>query len=411
MGQETFPQLKDIKKRRDDTEESGPRAYRREPLKPEKPLSRDDSTRFSRHLLLPGVGLRGQSRLKAARVLIVGLGAAGTPAASYLASAGIGQLGLLDNDKVDLSNLQGQVLFDSRDIGKTKLEVAHARLKALSPELKIELFETKLRASNALELVRSYDLVIDGTNSTASHYLINDASMITERPFLFAHVSRYTGQVGFFAPGGPCYRCLFPKPPSIFNAHAAEEEGVLAALPGLMGTLAATEALKYFLESGRMLKGRILSWDTLHGEFRTVPFQKEAHCPACSKNKKLEILAADDQALKASVAAPAGIPSIEPRALNAKMKAGRFFLLLDVRSKSEYDLCHIKGAHHIPLLQLQQRIGELSRLTEIVVYCKNGAKSRLALEILRKAGFKKLLHLKGGMLAWIEQVEPSLPKY
>ncbi|HEX4925867.1 MAG TPA: ThiF family adenylyltransferase [Bdellovibrionales bacterium] len=410
MGQQTsFPQLKENGQRPEPHEE--PRAKRREPEKPAKPLTRDDSTRFSRHLLLPGVGLRGQNRLQSARVMVIGLGSAGTPAASYLASAGVGQLGLLDDDTIELANLQGQVLFENGDIGKPKLEVAGRRLKNLSPNLKIEQFATMLRASNALELVRGYDLVIDGTNSTASHYLINDACMITERPFIFAHVSRYSGHLGFFPPGGPCYRCLFPKPPSVFNAQTAEEEGLLAALPGLMGTLAATEALKYFLESGRMLRGRILTWDTLHGEFKSVPFQREPACPACSKNKKLEILAADDQAMKTPLTAPAGVQSIEPRALNAKMKAGRFFLLLDVRSKSEYDLCHIKGAHHIPLLQLQQRLGELSRQTEIVVYCKNGAKSRLAIEILKKAGFKKLLHLRGGMLAWIEQVEPSLPKY
>jgi adenylyltransferase/sulfurtransferase len=373
-------------------------------------LTADETRRYSRHLLLPPVGPEGQRKLKAARVLLVGGGGLGSPAALYLAAAGIGTIGLVEFDAVSESNLQRQVLYGTGDVGRPKLDAARERLADLNPLVHLEAHAARLSAANALDIVRAYDVVLDGTDNFPTRYLVNDACVLTRRPYVYGSVFRFEGQASVFgAPDGPCYRCLFPEPPPPGAVPDCEEGGVLGVLPGLIGVIQATEVLKLVLGAGDALIGRLLLVDALRMQFRTLRLERDPECPACG-TRTLQTLI-DYEAFCGIRGGEDSVPEIAPRELAARFASGDRPLLLDVREPREWEMARIEGARLIPLGTLAREIPSLDRDAEIVVMCKSGVRSANAARQLRDAGFRRVLNLAGGIKRWSADVDPSVPTY
>jgi len=375
-------------------------------------LSTEELQRYSRHLLLPEVGLEGQRRLKAGRVLLVGAGGLGSPLGLYLAAAGVGHLGLVDFDVVDVTNLQRQVMHGTRDIGRPKLESARDRLLDINPHTDIETYETRLTADNALEIVREYDVVADGTDNFPTRYLVNDACVLTGRPNVYGSIFRFEGQASVFAtPDGPCYRCLFREPPPPGLVPSCAEGGVLGVLPGLIGTIQATETLKILLGIGTTLAGRLLLVDALRMQFRTLKLQRDPDCPACGTRTLGELIDYEDFCgLRAAHSGP-GVPELTPAELVAWRARGDAIDLVDVREPGEWALGHLPGARHVPLGTVSSALDTFARDRTTVLYCKGGTRSAQAARMLQEDGFTNVWSLTGGILRWRTEVDPTLPTY
>jgi adenylyltransferase/sulfurtransferase len=382
-------------------------------------LSPQEVARYSRHLIMPEVGVDGQRRLKAASVLLVGAGGLGSPLGLYLAAAGVGRLGLVDFDVVDFSNLQRQVLHGTPDVGRPKLQSARDRLAAINPEVRLDLYETRLTSANALDLLRPYDLVIDGTDNFATRYLVNDACVLLGKPNVYGSIFRFEGQASVFYPGrGPCYRCLYPEPPPPGEVPSCAEGGVLGILPGLIGCIQATEGVKLLLGQGEPLVGRLLLYDALAMTFREFKVRRNPQCPVCGDRPSITALIDYDQfcgvrgqEAPAPAAANGAAGEITPEELKRRLDRGEAVFILDVRNPPEYQICRIPGSTLLPLPELPQRLGELDPDREMVVHCKGGLRSRQAIEFLRQQGFTRLTNLTGGILAWVEKVDPGMVKY
>jgi sulfur-carrier protein adenylyltransferase/sulfurtransferase len=380
-------------------------------------LSADEMRRYSRHLIMPEVGIEGQRRLKAASVLCIGAGGLGSPAALYLAAAGVGRLGIVDFDAVDFSNLHRQILHGTSDVGRPKLQSARDRLHAINPEIEIATHETALTSKNALDLFRDYDVILDGTDNFPTRYLVNDACVLLGKPNAYGSIFRFEGQASVFgAPGGPCYRCLYPEPPPPGLVPSCAEGGVLGVLPGVIGTIQATEAIKLILGVGRPLIGRLLLYDAFNMSFRELKLRRDPACPVCGDHPTVRALIDYEQfcgITPASQSAPA-VPEITVEDLKARLDRGDRVFVLDVREPSEYQISRIAGSTLIPLGELPKRLAELpsgADAPEIVVHCKMGGRSAKAVKQLVDAGFTRVQNLKGGILAWSDRIDPSQPKY
>ena len=382
---------------------------------PSVTLSKEEIQRYSRHLIMPEVGMDGQLKLKAAKVLCIGTGGLGAPLGQYLAAAGVGRIGLVDFDKVDLTNLQRQILFSTEDVGRPKIEAAAERLRGLNPDIQIDTFETMLTSANALDILKDYDVIVDGTDNFATRYLVNDACVLLGKPNVYGSIFRFEGQASVFGyPGGPCYRCLYPEPPPPGLVPSCAEGGVLGVLPGIVGSIQAAETLKLIIGKGEPLVGRLLLFDALSMRFRELKLRKNPECPVCGAHPTVtklidyaEFCGVRGEEAPASVST---VPEITPRELKARLDRGDDLFILDVREPHEYQICNI-GGYLIPLGDLSRRISELDSSREIVAHCRSGKRSAEASEFLRQAGFRKVLNLKGGILAWSDEVDPSVPKY
>jgi molybdopterin/thiamine biosynthesis adenylyltransferase/rhodanese-related sulfurtransferase/molybdopterin converting factor small subunit len=379
-------------------------------------LDRDTLRRYSRHLLLPEVGVVGQKKLGRSKVLLVGAGGLGSPTALYLAAAGVGQIGLVDFDEVDLSNLQRQVLYSTRDVGRPKLEAAKERLEALNPNVQVVPIGHRLSAENALEVLRPYDVVVDGTDNFPTRYLVNDACVLLGKPNVYGSIYRFEGQASVFdASKGPCYRCLYPEPPPADLVPSCAEAGVLGVLPGLIGVIQATETVKLLLGIGEPLIGRLLLYDAAAMRFRELKIRKNPGCALCSPTATQKGLI--DYAAFCGVAATASeptegfLPEITPEALRDELAGPDPPTLLDVRDPNEWDIVHLEGARLIPRAQLADRLNELTDARRLVVYCRTGGRSSQATRLLLDLGFANVRNLKGGINAWAEKVDTSLPTY
>jgi adenylyltransferase/sulfurtransferase len=377
-------------------------------------LTQDEILRYSRHITLPEVGVEGQERLKRARVLCIGAGGLGSPATLYLAAAGIGTIGLVDFDAVDLSNLQRQVLHGTRDVGRPKLESARDRLLEINPHLRLELHPESFGVANALKLVASYDVVLDGTDNFPTRYLVNDACVMAGRPNAYGSIFRFEGQASVFAAkGGPCYRCLHPEPPPPGVIPSCAEGGVLGVLPGVIGTIQATEAIKLILGVGEPLIGRFLVYDALRMRFRELKLRKDPDCPVCGARPTIRELRVYEEycapASQHAAASEAGDMTVKE--LKTRMDRGDAPMVIDVREPSEHQICSIPGTTLIPLGQLAERADELDPRREIVLHCKSGGRSSRAVALLRARGFENARNLRGGIMAWIDQVDSSLSRY
>ena len=376
-------------------------------------LTDDEYLRYARHLVLPEVGVEGQLRLKAARVLCVGAGGLGSPLALYLAAAGVGTLGLVDFDVVDASNLHRQIIHFSGDVGRRKLASAADKLRAVNPHLDLRPFETRLTSENALGILRDFDVVVDGTDNFPTRYLVNDACVLTGKPNVYGSIYRFEGQVSVFAaPGGPCYRCLYPQPPPPGSVPSCAEGGVLGILPGLVGVMQATEAIKLVLGRGESLAGRLLLVDALAMRFRELKVRRDPACPVCGPRRTITRLVDYDALCGAGeeVKVSAGVPEVEVEELRRALDAGEDLFVLDVREPHEAQICTI-GGQLLPLGELLRRLGELDRSRDIVVYCRSGVRSAKAVALLRQAGFPRVRNLTGGILAWADRVDRTLRKY
>jgi adenylyltransferase/sulfurtransferase len=377
-------------------------------------LNRDELARYSRHLILPEVGLDGQRKLKASSVLLIGAGGLGSPLGLYLAAAGIGRLGLVDFDRVDASNLQRQVIHGTADIGRSKLASAQDRLRDLNPHVMVEPYPTRLTSQNALQLARTYDLVIDGSDNFPTRYLVNDTCVLLGKPYVYGSVFRFEGQAAVLAsPDGPCYRCLFREPPPPGLVPSCAEGGVLGVLPGLIGVIQATEAIKLLLGIGETLAGRLLLVDALTMRFRTLTLSRDPACPACGTGEIRELI--DYEAFcgitPESVGRDNGVGDLTPLELAAKISRGDDFDLIDVREPREWNIARLPGARLVPLGTLGQALETLDRGREIVLYCRSGARSGRAAGQLQAAGFPRARNLIGGILRWSDEVDPAVPKY
>ena len=384
-------------------------------------LTNSEVERYSRHLILPEVGLDGQRRLKAGRVLCVGAGGLGSPAALYLAAAGVGTIGIIDFDAVDASNLQRQILHSTPDVGRSKLQSAREKLTALNPEVRIETHEAALSSSNALALFREYDVILDGTDNFATRYLVNDACVLLGKPNAYGSIFRFEGQASVFATkGGPCYRCLYHEPPPPGLVPSCAEGGVLGVLPGVIGTIQATESIKLLLGAGTTLAGRLLLYDAWKMRFRELKLRRDPECPVCGDRPTIRELIDYEQFCgvarpAAGAATPAAIsPDLEATVeeLQQLRASGRPVWLLDVREPQEFQICRIPDSTLIPLGQLPSRLSEVPGQgdAEIIVHCKSGVRSAKAVSLLREHGIAAR-NLKGGILAWIDRIDPTLPKY
>ena len=389
-------------------------------------LSQEELRRYGRHLVIPEVGEEGQRRLKAARVMLVGAGGLGSPLALYLAAAGVGRLGLVDFDRVDASNLQRQVLFGAADVGRGKVEAAAERLRAINPHVELDLHAQRLAADNALELLRGYDVIADGSDNFSTRYLVNDACVLLGKPDVWGAVQRFEGQLAvFWAQRGPCYRCLFPEPPPAGVVPSCAEAGVLGVLPGIVGALQANEVLKLLLEIGEPLVGRFVVFDALALRFRELQLRKSPTCPVCSAEPTQRGLVdypeLCGEGAPARATAPAQAPSgdgddwqrleIEVAELRRWQEEGRDLQLLDVRTPVESRIVTLPGATLIPVQELAARVGELDRGRPVVAYCHFGPRSQNATLWLRSQGFARVLSLAGGIDAWSREIDPSLPRY
>ena len=378
-------------------------------------LSQEEILRYSRHLIMPEVGMEGQLKLKAAKVLLIGAGGLGAPAGLYLTAAGVGRIGLVDFDRVDFTNLQRQVTFGTKDVGRSKLEATRERLQDLNPLTEFVLHEAKLTSENALNILRHYDIIVDGTDNFPTRYLVNDACVLLGKPNVYGSIFRFEGQATVFAyEDGPCYRCLYPEPPPPGLVPSCAEGGVLGVLPGIVGSIQANETIKLIIGKGETLKGRLLVFDALQMKFRELRLRRNPDCPVCGTHPTVTKLIdyeefcgiRGEEAAQPSVS----VPEIEPRALKQKLDAGENVFILDVREPHEYQICHLNG-YLLPLGDLPRRVHELDSARTIVAHCRSGVRSAEAVDFLRKAGFRKVWNLKGGILAWSDQVDPSVPKY
>jgi sulfur-carrier protein adenylyltransferase/sulfurtransferase len=378
-------------------------------------LSKEEIQRYSRHLIMPEVGMEGQLKLKAAKVLMIGAGGLGAPLGLYLAAAGVGRLDIVDFDVVDFTNLQRQITFSTTDVGRPKIQAAKERLAGLNPQIRIDTYETRLTSENALDLFRDYDIVVDGTDNFPTRYLVNDACVLLGKPNVYGSIFRFEGQATVFNyPGGPCYRCLYPEPPPPGLVPSCAEGGVLGVLPGIVGAIQAMETIKLILGTGQPLAGRLLLFDALAMNFRELRLRKNPACPICGEHRTIDKLIDYEEfcGIRGEEAAPVttGIPEITPRELKARLNRGDDLFILDVREPHEFQICNLHG-HLIPLGDLPRRVNELDSSREIVAHCRSGKRSADAVEFLRQAGFQKIWNLKGGILAWSDDVDPSVPKY
>jgi sulfur-carrier protein adenylyltransferase/sulfurtransferase len=381
-------------------------------------FSNDEIARYSRHLIMPEVTLDGQKRIKASSILCIGAGGLGSPIALYLAAAGIGRLGLVDYDTVDFSNLQRQILHGTDDVGRKKLNSARDRIKAINPNVGVDLHDTLFRRDNAMQLVQDYDIVIDGTDNFPTRYLSNDVCVLTKKPNIYGSIFRFDGQCTVFAPhlGGPCYRCMFPEPPPPGMVPSCAEGGVLGVLPGIIGVMQAIEAIKLIIGIGESLIGRLVSFDALKLRFKEFKIRKDPNCPICGDHPTIHELIDYDEfcgipQADAEAAKELEVPTITATELKAKIDRKDQFVLVDVREPFEYDISRIPGSKLIPLGELPARLSELDSADDIVLHCKVGGRSAKALRILQEAGFRKLNNLQGGITAWSDDVDPTTPKY
>ena len=377
-------------------------------------LNNDEILRYSRHLIMPEVGMEGQLKLKAAKVLCIGAGGLGSPLALYLGAAGVGTLGLVDFDVVDYTNLQRQIIHRTEDVGRPKLDSAADKLKAMNPFLNIRKFNTHLSSDNALDIFKDFDIIADGTDNFPTRYLTNDACVISGKPNVYASIFRFEGQASVFGmPDGPCYRCLYPEPPPPGVVPSCAEGGVLGILPGLLGVIQATEVIKLILGNGDSLIGRLLLVDALAMKFRELKLRKNPDCPVCGKNPTItKLIDYQEFCGIRGEEAPAEVTTseMEVEELKQRLDRGDDLFILDVREPHEYQICNI-GGHLIPLGDLPKRVNELDTSREIVAHCRSGVRSAKAVNFLRQAGFKKVHNLAGGILAWADRVDPSMPKY
>ena len=383
-------------------------------------LSKDEILRYSRHLIIPEVGIEGQQKLKAAKVLLVGAGGLGAPLGLYLAAAGIGKIGIVDFDVVDFTNLQRQVIHSTADVGRKKLDSAAEKMQGINPHLKIVKHETALSSENALEVLKDYDLVVDGTDNFPTRYLVNDACVLLGKPNVYGSIFRFEGQATIFATeGGPCYRCLYPEPPPPGLVPSCAEGGVLGILPGTVGLIQATEAVKLILGIGEPLVGRLLLYDALGMRFRELKLRKNPECPVCGEHRTITKLIDYHQFCgvpNPNGAAPAqetkvNEGEIEVTEVKAMLDRGENFVLIDVREPHEYKICNIPAAKLVPLGEVPQRLHEFDKAADIVIHCKSGMRSAKACGILKQAGFQRVRNMKGGILAWSDRVDSSVPKY
>ncbi|MFL6351536.1 MAG: molybdopterin-synthase adenylyltransferase MoeB [Bryobacteraceae bacterium] len=378
-------------------------------------LSNEELARYSRHLILPEVGMEGQLKLKQSRVALIGAGGLGAPLGLYLAAAGVGRIGLVDFDVVDASNLQRQVIHGTKDIGRKKLDSAADRMLDINPNLKIDKFDTGLTSENALEILKDYDVVIDGTDNFPTRYLVNDACVLLKKPNVYGSIFRFEGQASVFAyEDGPCYRCLYPEPPPPGLVPSCAEGGVLGILPGMIGVIQATEAVKIILGIGETLKSRLLLYDALNMSFQELKLRRDRKCPVCGDHPTVTKLI--DYQEFCGVRPPTSQPAppdglIDVTEVKAKLDRGDPFTLIDVREPYEYQIARIPGAQLIPLGDLPKRLNELDRDAEIVAHCRSGARSQKAVDLLKQNGFQKARNMTGGILAWSDKVDPSVPKY
>jgi sulfur-carrier protein adenylyltransferase/sulfurtransferase len=383
-------------------------------------LTAEEIKRYSRHLIMPEVGVDGQKKLKAGSVLCIGAGGLGSPAAMYLAAAGVGRIGIVDFDVVDFSNLQRQLLHGTSSVGRSKLESAKDRLRDLNPHVEIDTYETTVSSENALDLFKPYDVILDGTDNFPTRYLVNDACVLAGKPNAYGSIFRFEGQASVFATKeGPCYRCLYPEPPPPGLVPSCAEGGVLGVLPGIIGVIQATEAIKLILGVGEPLIGRFLIYDALKMRFRELKLRKDPDCPVCGTHPTVTKLIDYEQFCgirpepAAEQAPGAGVNQFETTSVDLKKRldAGDDVFILDVREPNEYQICRIPGSVLIPLGELPRRYAELPTDKDIVAHCKMGGRSAKATEFLQSVGFKRVKNLRGGILDWIDKVDPSQPKY
>jgi sulfur-carrier protein adenylyltransferase/sulfurtransferase len=377
-------------------------------------LNNEEVLRYSRHLIMPEVGMEGQQRLKAARVLCIGTGGLGSPLALYLSAAGVGTIGLVDFDVVDFTNLQRQVIHFTGDVGRPKLESAKEKIGAINPFVNVKTFDTRLTSANALELFSDFDIIVDGTDNFPTRFLVNDACVFTGKPNVYGSIFRFEGQASVFAAkDGPCYRCLYPEPPPPGLVPSCAEGGVLGILPGLVGLIQATETIKLILGSGEPLIGRLLLIDALGMKFRELKLRKNPDCVVCGTHPTVtklidyeEFCGLRGQEKPVST----GVPEISVEELKQRLDAKEDLFILDVREPHEYKICNLNG-HLIPLNDLPRRVHELDPSKEMVVHCRSGVRSARAVGFLRQAGFAKAKNLAGGILAWADRIDPKVPKY
>lgn len=375
-------------------------------------LSSEELARYDRHLILPEVGMEGQLKLKAARIALVGAGGLGAPLGLYLAAAGIGQIGLIDFDTVDVSNLQRQIIHGTRDIGRKKLDSAAEKMQAINPHLRIEKYDVALTSENAFDILRDYDMVIDGTDNFPTRYLVNDACVLLKKPNIYGSIFRFEGQATVFAyEDGPCYRCLYPEPPPPGLVPSCAEGGVLGILPGLIGIIQATEAVKIILGQGTTLKGRLLLYDAMNMRFRELKLKRDPACPVCGDHPTVTKLIDYQEFCGLRQPPPVPIDAIDAIGLKEKIDRADDFVLLDVREPYEYQIARIPGSKLIPLGDLPKRLNELNINTDTIVHCKSGARSQKAVDLLKQNGFRQVRNMTGGILAWSDKVDPSVPKY
>ncbi|MBA4157756.1 MAG: molybdopterin-synthase adenylyltransferase MoeB [Gemmatimonadetes bacterium] len=392
---------------------------RTEPTHDPGALSQAETLRYARHLILPEVGPAGQRRLKSSRVLMVGAGGLGSPIGLYLAAAGVGTVGIVDFDIVDATNLQRQLLHGTSDVGRTKLDSAQDRLLEVNPHVHIEPHPVRLTSENALEILRDYDVVVDGTDNFPTRYLVNDACVLLGKPNVYGSIFRFEGQNSVFGvPGGPCYRCLFAEPPPPGLVPSCAEGGVLGVLPGIVGTIQAMETIKLLLGIGDSLAGRLLIFDALRMRFREVKLRRDPACPACGDDPRIRDLIDYDRFCgipqpNEETSMANEIPEITPTELKQRLDRGDDLTIIDVREPHEWEIGNLEdhGARLIPLAELPERVDEIGPDEEIVLQCRSGGRSARALELLREHGYSNLLNLKGGILAWSDEVDPSIPKY
>jgi molybdopterin/thiamine biosynthesis adenylyltransferase/rhodanese-related sulfurtransferase len=378
-------------------------------------LSKEEILRYSRHLIMPEVGMEGQLKLKQAKVLLVGAGGLGAPLGLYLAAAGIGRIGMVDFDVVDFTNLQRQVIHGTKDVGRKKLDSAFETMRDINPYVQLDRYETALTSDNAFEIFRDYDYVVDGTDNFPTRYLVNDACVLLNKPNVYGSIFRFEGQATVFAyEGGPCYRCLYPEPPPPGLVPSCAEGGVLGILPGIIGLIQATETVKLILGIGQPLVGRLMLYDALGMKFRELKLRKSPECPICGDHRTITKLIDYQEFCGIPNHAPVETPvtgEIDVTELKAKQDRGDEFVLVDVREPHEYQIARIPGSVLIPLGELPKRLNELNPRDEIVMHCKMGGRSAKAVDLLKQNGFTKVINVKGGITAWSDKVDPSVPKY
>ena len=376
-------------------------------------LSHEEILRYSRHLIMPEVGMGGQLKLKQAKVLLIGAGGLGSPLALYLAAAGVGRIGLVDFDVVDVTNLQRQIIHGTSDVGRKKLDSAAEAMLEINPNIQVDRHETALSSENALHILRDYDVIVDGTDNFPTRYLVNDACVLLGKPNVYGSIFRFEGQATVFAyPGGPCYRCLYAEPPPPGLVPSCAEGGVLGILPGLIGTVQATETVKLILGIGQPLVGRLLLYDALSMRIRELKLRRDPECPVCGDHPTIRELI--DYHQFCGVTPEEAGPTewdIEAPDVKTRMDRGDRFVLVDVREPHEYQICRLPNSRLIPLGDLPKRVNELDTAEEIIAHCRSGVRSAKAIDFLRKAGFRKLRNLRGGILAWSDKVDPRVPKY